>query len=311
MSFFKFSLKNHLLRHLQVMLFSLGQLWRQPISSLMTIIVIGIALALPAGLYVLLHNVDKVSNQWDDATQISLFLEKNISPDHAETLNRKLGKWPEIKDTIYQSSGKSLEEFRQLSGLGTLLDSLPSNPLPAVIIVHPAEDNLGQETIASLLAQLEALPEVELAQLDMEWLQRLRSLNKTAQRGITILGLLLSLSVLLIIGNTIRLAILNRESEIRVIKLVGGTNAFIRRPFLYTGFWYGFLGGIMAWLTLLISLSLLNGPVNELSKLYGSQFTLTWLSGTLFLTLPTIGWCLGVFGAGLAVSRHLKAIEPK
>jgi len=311
MSFFNFSLKNHLLRHLQVMLFSLGQLWRQPISSLMTIIVIGIALALPAGLYILLHNVDKVSGQWDDATQISLFIEKNTSSDRAYALNKELQKWPEIKETIYQSSSQSLEEFRQSSGLGALLDSLPSNPLPAVIIIHPAESNLREDAIGSLLARLESLPEVGLAQLDMEWLQRLRSLNKTAQRGITILGLLLSLSVLLIIGNTIRLAILNRESEIRVIKLVGGTDAFIRRPFLYTGFWYGLLGGMTAWMTILISMGLLNGPINELSMLYGSQFTLNWLAGSLFLTLPTIGLCLGILGAGLAVSRHLKAIEPQ
>ena len=188
---------------------------------------------------------------------------------------------------------------------------MPSNPLPAVIIVHPSEAHLREDAIGSLLSKLESLPEVELAQLDMEWLQRLRVLNKTAERGVSILGLLLSLSVLLIIGNTIRLAILNRQSEIRVIKLVGGTDAFIRRPFLYTGLWFGLLGGITAWLTLIGSLSLLNGPVNELAKLYGSQFTLSWLSGSLFLSLPTIGLCLGVLGATLAVSRHLNAIEPK
>jgi cell division transport system permease protein len=310
-SLLNFSIKNHFLRHVQVMLFSLGQLWRQPISSLMTIIVIGIALALPAGLYVLLHNVEKVSNQWDDATQISLFLQQGVSDQQGLKLNAKLQSWPTISDTIYQNSTQSLEEFRQLSGLGSLLDSLPSNPLPAVIIVHPSSVSETESNMVSLVAKLQALPEVELAQLDMEWLQRLQSLNKTAKRGISILGFLLSLSVLLIIGNTIRLAILNRESEIRVIKLVGGTDAFIRRPFLYTGFWFGFLGGLTAWITLLVSLSLVNGPVNELAKLYGSQFHLTWLSGSLFLSLPAIGLCLGVFGATLAVSRHLSAIEPK
>jgi cell division transport system permease protein len=311
MSFLKLNIKNHLLRHLQVMLFSLGQLWRQPISSLMTIVVIGIALALPAGLYVLLHNVEKVSGQWDDATQISLFLQKNITDEQAFKLNSKLQSWPNIKETAYQTSNQSLKEFRDLSGLGTLLDSLPSNPLPAVIIVHPSEAHISEDAIDSLLTKLEALPEVELAQLDMEWLQRLRSLNKTAKRGISVLGILLSLSVLLIIGNTIRLAILSRQSEIRVIKLVGGTDAFIRRPFLYTGFWFGLLGGVAAWVILLTSLSLLNGPVNELARLYGSQFTLNWLSGSLFLSLPMISLCLGILGATLAVSRHLSAIEPK
>jgi len=280
------------------------------LSTLMTIIVIGIALALPAGLYVLLDNIEEVSDQWDDATQISLFLQQDVFPAQAVELNTQLKKWPQISDTHYQSSNQSLEEFRQLSGLGTLLDSLPTNPLPAVIIVQPDESDLRPDAIGSLLAKLEALPEVEQAQLDMEWLQRLRSLNKTAQRGISILGLLLSLSVLLIIGNTIRLAILSRQSEIRVIKLVGGTNAFIRRPFLYTGFWYGVLGGLTAWITLTFSLSLINGPVNELAKLYGSQFTLDWLSALLFLTLPMTGLILGILGAWISVGRHLSAIEP-
>ena len=310
MSFPKFNIKNYLLRHLQVMLFSLGQLWRQPLSTLMTIIVIGIALALPAGLYVLLKNVEEVTQQWDDATQISLFLQQDVFPEQAIALNNTLKQWPQITNTHYQSSTQSLEEFRQLSGLGTLLDSLPTNPLPAVIIVKPDETDLRPDAIGSLLAKLEALPEVEQAQLDMEWLQRLRSLNKTAQRGISILGLLLSLSVLLIIGNTIRLAILSRQSEIRVIKLVGGTNAFIRRPFLYTGFWYGILGGITGWLTLTFSLSLINGPINELAKLYGSQFTLHWLSALLLLVLPLTGLILGVLGAWISVGRHLSAIEP-
>jgi len=306
----KLNIKNYLLRHLQVMLFSLGQLWRQPLSTLMTIIVIGIALALPAGLYVLLDNIEEVSDQWDDATQISLFLQQDVFPDQAIALNDQLKKWPQISNTHYQSSSQSLEEFRQLSGLGSLLDSLPTNPLPAVIIVQPDDKDLRPDAIGSLLARLEALPEVEQAQLDMEWLQRLRSLNKAAQRGIGILGLLLSLSVLLIIGNTIRLAILSRQSEIRVIKLVGGTNAFIRRPFLYTGFWYGILGGLMGWFTLTFSLSLINGPINELARLYSSQFTLHWLSALLFIVLPATGLILGVIGAWISVSRHLSAIEP-
>jgi len=311
MIFPQINIKNYLLRHLQVMLFSLGQLWRQPLSNLMTVIVIGIALALPAGLYVLLHNIEHVSDQWDDATQISLFLQQDVFPEQAIELNKQLKNWPEITDTHYQSSSQSLEEFRQMSGLGSLLDSLPTNPLPSVIIIHPNKNNLQTDAIASLLERLKALPEVEQAQLDMEWLQRLRSLTKTAQRGISILALLLSLSVLLIIGNTIRLAILSRQSEIRVIKLVGGTDTFIRRPFLYTGFWYGILGGLMGWAILLTSLSFINGPVNELAKLYGSQFTMNWLSGSLFLTLPMIGLILGILGAWLAVGRHLSSIEPQ
>lgn len=302
--------KNYLLRHLQVMLFTLGRIWRQPLASLMTFMVIGIALALPASLYVLLKNIEQVSTQWDDVAQISLFLKQDINDQKAQKLATELKVWPEITNVSYQSASKSLEEFRKLSGLDSLLDTLPTNPLPAVIIVQPDGKNLQADVIGDLVSRLEALPDVELAQLDMEWLQRLRSINETGQRGISILGLLLSLSVLLVIGNTIRLAILNQQSEIRVIKLVGGTDTFIRRPFLYTGFWYGTLGGFVAWITLLITMGLINGPINELASQYNSQFTLTWLSGSMMLFLPFTGMLLGVMGAWLAVGRHLSAIEP-
>ncbi|HDY86141.1 hypothetical protein LCGC14_0519840 [marine sediment metagenome] len=302
--------KNYLLRHLQVMLFTLGRIWRQPLASLMTFMVIGIALALPASLYVLLKNIEQVSTQWDDVAQISLFLKQDINDQKAQKLATELKAWPEITNVSYQSASKSLEEFRKLSGLDSLLDTLPTNPLPAVVIVQPDGKNLQADVIGDLVSRLEALPDVELAQLDMEWLQRLRSINETGQRGISILGLLLSLSVLLVIGNTIRLAILNQQSEIRVIKLVGGTNTFIRRPFLYTGFWYGTLGGFVAWITLLITMGLINGPINELASQYNSQFTLTWLSGSMMLFLPFTGMLLGVMGAWLAVGRHLSAIEP-
>jgi cell division transport system permease protein len=304
------NIKNYLLRHIQVMLFTLGRIWRQPLASLMTFMVIGIALALPASLYVLLKNIEQVSTQWDDVAQISLFLKQNTSDKQSQKIVSELKAWPEITAVSYQSASQSLEEFRQFSGLGSLLDTLPANPLPGVVIVKPDGTDLRPDAIDRLLSRLEVLPDVEQAQLDMEWLQRLRSINETGQRGISILGLLLSLSVLLVIGNTIRLAILNQQSEIRVIKLVGGTNTFIRRPFLYTGFWYGLLGGLLAWLTLLFTMSLINGPINELASQYNSQFTLVWLSGSMMLILPFTGMILGVMGAWLAVGRHLSAIEP-
>lgn len=303
-------LNNYLLRHLQTMLFSLGQLWQKPLASLMTIGVIGIALALPSGLYVLLKNMNKISDQWDTSSQITLFLQQNISPQHTKDLTAKLQHWPEIAGLNYQSSEQSLAEFSQLSGLGNLLDSLPSNPLPAIIIITPAKAYLGADAIGSLLAQLEKLPQIAQAQLDMKWLQRLRSINKTIQRGITILGILLSLSVLLVIGNTIRLAILHRQSEIRVMKLVGATDRFVRRPFLYTGLWYGVLGGLFAWCTLLLTMSLISSPARELASHYGSDFVLQWFAIDMLMALPATGLSLGIFGAWLAVGRHIHSIEP-
>ncbi|MFW5427555.1 MAG: permease-like cell division protein FtsX [Methylophagaceae bacterium] len=303
-------MNNYLLRHLQVMLFSLGRLWRQPVASLMTITVIGIALVLPAGLFVLSENMSSLSNRWDSASQITLFLQKDVTPQQAQQLSDKLKSWPTIEQLHYQSAEQSLEEFRQLSGLGDVLDSLPSNPLPAIIIVDPADAESEETTISQLVSQLNDLPQIEQAKLDMEWLQRFRSINKTVQRGVSILAILLSLSVVLAIGNTIRLAILSRESEIRVMKLVGATDRFIRRPFLYTGFWYGFLGGLFAWITLVLTMGLLSGPVNDLAGHYGSDFSLHWFGGFMFIILPFAGASLGIFGAWLAVGRHLHLIEP-
>jgi cell division transport system permease protein len=303
------NIHNYLLRHVQVMLSSLGELWRQPVATSMTLLVIGIALLLPAGLFVILKNVEQVSGEWQHANRISLFLQDEISDKRGEQLAEQLQTWPDIVNVSFQSAQQSLNEFREISGLESLLDTLPENPLPAVIIIEP-EEAQQQEAIEALLDRLDALPEVDLAQLDMQWLQRLRSINETGQRGITILAILLSLSVLLVIGNTIRLAILNRQTEIRVIKLVGGTNTFVRRPFLYTGMWYGFLGGVLAWIALLISLLIISGPIDELAALYDSQFTLKWFGGQMLFALPISGLLLGVMGAWLAVSRHLNAIEP-
>lgn len=303
-------LSNYFLRHIQVMLFSLGQLWRQPVASLMTIMVIGIALALPAGLFVLQQNMTSVSEQWQSSNQITLFLKAQVPHAEGDRLSKQLASWPEVDSVQYQSKQESLDEFKSLSGLGELLDSLPDNPLPAVIIVQPTEDIMANNAIQNLLTRLSSQAEVEQAQLDMEWLQRLRSINKTIHRGITVLGTLLSLSVLLIIGNTIRLAILSRQSEIKVMKLVGATDRFVRRPFLYTGFWYGFLGGLIAWLTLLLALGTVSGPIDELISHYGSQFELQWFGGSMFVFLPTIAVLLGIAGAWVAVRRHLYMIEP-
>lgn len=303
------NIKRYLLRHLQVMLFSLGRLWRQPFASLMTVAVIGIALALPASLFVLLQNVDALSGEVDDASQISLFVQDKINPKQLQQLNDKITAWPEVTSSQYQTADQSLTEFSELSGLGDLLDSLPNNPLPPVITVLP-DSSLNEAAIERLVVDLAALPEITQAQLDMAWLQRLRQINRLIERGISLLGLLLSLSVLLVIGNTIRLAILNRQSEIKIMKLVGATDRFIRRPFLYTGFWYGLIGGLFAWGLLLIAMLMLSDPITTLIAQYGSGFAMQWFTGWLLLLLPLTGFLLGILGAWLAVNRHLHDIEP-
>jgi cell division transport system permease protein len=293
-----------------VMLHSLGRLSRAPLATLMTAAVIGIAIALPGGLHTLVSNVRSLSGAWDGSASLSLFLTPKVDEAGARDLAQRLGAWPEVGTTRVIGRDEALAEFRRLSGFGEALDLLGENPLPVVLLLQPSRAAGTPEGAAALAERLGRLPEVEMAQLDLEWVRRLHAMTRTAERGIWVLVALLSLAVLLIVGNTIRLEINNRRPEIEITKLVGATNAFIRRPFLYDGLWYGLLGGLIAWLLISISLLLLQGPVAELAGLYDSQFDLAGLSfGGSLVVLGGSG-LLGLAGAWLAVGRHLAAIEP-
>ncbi len=298
-------------RHLQTFFYALGQIWRRPFNALMTSAVIGIALALPAGLQVLLANAQQVAQGWDGATQISLFLQKSVSDNRAKALADELQKMPEIGSVRLITRAQALDEFRQLSGFGNALQVLEENPLPAVLVIAPQlGEGEGAGAVEMLLSKLRARPEVDMAQLDMQWVKRIYAMMDIVRRGVWVLGSLLALAVLLVVGNTIRLAIQNRRDEIVVIKLIGGTDAFIRRPFLYTGFWYGLFGGLVALLLIQVSLWLLDEPVASLAGLYGSGFRLHGLELVYALLLFAGGCLLGLLGSWLAVGRHLREIEP-
>lgn len=303
--------KAFFLQHLQALIYSLGQLSRTPGSTLMTAAVIGIALALPAGLHVLLKNVEALGADWRGVTQISVFLKPEQSDADAARLAERVRALPGVETVTVRTRAEALDEFRRLSGFGAALEALGENPLPAVLVVQPggALQSTPRET-AQLLERLRALPEVELAQADMQWLQRLTALLAVAQRGVLVTGAFLALAVLLIVGNTIRLAIHSRRDEIEIIKLVGATDAFVRRPFLYNGLWYGLFGGIIACVLVGLSLWLLTEPVRRLSALYAGGFELGGLDGASALTVLASGVVLGLGGSLLAVKRHLAAIEP-
>lgn len=290
---------------------SLKRLLRVPVASTMTWLVIGIALALPGGLFVVLTNVEALSRGWDGAAQISLFVHKAVAEQDGRQLARQLEQRDDIEQTEYISRAQALEEFRSLSGYSDVLTHLADNPLPAVIVVRPIEKRTSAKAAEQLFRELQALPQVEQAVLDLEWVQRLYSLMALGKRMTLALAVLLSLGVLLVIGNTIRLAIESRRDEIVIVKLVGATNAFVRRPFLYTGLWYGLGGGIVSWLIIVTSLIWLSGPVANLAGHYQSEFTLQGLgvADTLLLWLGSA--LLGLLGAWIAVSRHLGAIEPR
>jgi cell division transport system permease protein len=290
---------------------SLRRMLSQPLASLLTWMVIGIALALPASLFIALENMQQLTVGWDGAARVSLFLRDTVTEDVGRRLGQRLAKRPDVASYTYISRQAALEEFSQLSGFGDLLAELPSNPLPAVVVLEPALGTSSAEAMGQLLAQIQQLPEVELAQMDLQWVERLYGLMALGKRVTLALALLLGLGVLLVAGNTIRLAIENRRDEILVVKLVGGTDAYVRRPFLYTGFWYGLGGSIVAWLLLTVAMLWLDGPVGSLAGLYDSRFELQGLgfSGTLMLAIG--GVALGLSGAWLAVTRHLGAIVPR
>jgi cell division transport system permease protein len=309
---FSSRVKEFFIRHLQVFFYSLGLLSRSPFATLMTASALGIALALPAGLYVILDHARQLSGDMDSINQISLFMKKEASNEAIQITKEKLERLPEIAQVKYINRTTALQEFQKNSGFGDALKALKENPLPNLLIVYPSLTHSAPEQIKALLVILKKLNSVERVQLDIQWLQRLHAIINIGQRGVLIIGSLLALAVLLIVGNTIRLAIENRRSEIIVTKLIGGTDSFIRRPFLYTGFWYGLLSGLIAVLLVNISLIIINDPLAHLSSLYNNNlFSLGLMGVDISSTLLLSGCLLGLLGARIAVGKHLKDIEPK
>lgn len=289
---------------------SLKRLLTTPGSSLMTWLVLAIALSLPMTLYVALENVKQLSRNWDQTSQISVYLKKGALERFTNDMTQDIASWPEVSTAVYISPDQALKEFSASTGLSDVIFGLGDNPLPGVISVVPRLANQDAVTLEQLQQKLQSQRHVDSVQLDLMWVKRLYQFMELGQRLVWALAALLGLAVLLIIGNTIRLSIESRRDEIRVVKLVGGTDAFVRRPFLYTGLWFGFGGGLIAWLLLSIGLAWLSGPVEQLISLYGSEFTLQGLGFVDSLLLVFDGVVLGWLGAWLAVSRHLSSIEP-
>jgi len=301
--------KSYLDNHKRVARESWLRLLRNPISNLMTWLVIGIALSLPGGLYIALGNLESISEHWDGDARISLFAQQSIAEEDLRKLIKKLQLRSDVASVSYISPTEALNNFQRQSGFGNVLENLTNNPLPAVLVISPQIQR--GEAVEALFNELKAMPQIDQAILDLEWVQRLHKIMKLGQRFTITLAFLLSVGVLLVIGNTIRLAIENRRDEIIIVKLVGGTNAFVRRPFLYTGLWYGFGGGVMAWLIIMFALQALSKPVAELAGLYQSQFQLQGLGIADSLLLWFASSLLGLTGAWLAASHHIAKIEPR
>jgi len=293
------------------------EMWREswvrffaaPMSSGMTALVIAIALALPAALQLGLTNFQKAVAGWDGQPQISVFLHKRARESAVTSFADELRGDPLVAEVTYISPEQALAEFQQSSGLGDALLGMDSNPLPAVLLVRPRGSD--SPSLESLADKLRASALTDSVVLDMAWVQRLANLTELGRRMSLGLAFLLALGVLLVVVNSIRLHIENRRDEILVVKLVGATDAFVRRPFLYTGLVYGLVGGLIAWLLVSIGVWLLAGPVTGLANLYGSGFRLDGPGFTYLVGLAGGAALLGLTGAWLAVARHISAIQPR
>ena len=304
-------LSGYLLHHQLTAVESLVRLLQAPVASLLTWLVVAVALALPAGLYLGLENLRGLSPLPQGASQMSVFLDPKTAERAVSPLRERILARADVATVDYISPTQALAEFRDYSGLGRVLDTLDDNPLPALLLVQPTDLARQPDRLEALRLALQAEPLVEDVSVDMAWVNRLHEIMALGQRLVMALGGLLALGVLLVIGNTLRLAIENRRDEIVIVKLVGGTDAFVRRPFLYTGFWYGVGGGLLAVVILALGLAWLAGPVGRLSDLYQADFQLRGVDAFAGLQLVLAAGLLGLAGAWLAVGRHLGDIEPK
>jgi len=298
-------------QHFQQVFSSFSELWKTPFATVMTILVLGVALSLPSVFQVIYKNAERASEQWDKASEISLFLNKNISEQSVKVLINKLGLYSDIATVTHISSHQALEEFKEMSGFSKALNHLDENPLPDVLIVVPTEQAMTTAGSKLLVAKLTREPGVDLVRVDIDWIEKLQAMVSVAVDIVIAIVCLLLLSVLLIVSNTIRLNILNQRAEIEVFKLVGATNSFIQRPFLYAGAWYGLLGGVIAWLLTFILVLWLQSGVTGLMGLYQVQFEISAMSIKEVAILITAATSLGFIASYISVKQYLVKIEPK
>ena len=299
-----------LTRHASTSIGALGRLSRQPFASLMIVLVIAVTLALPAAINVVVKNAQSVSSSWNNALDFSVYLKLDISVSEAEGLARLIRQRADVESVDLVTADAALAEFKLASGFGDALDQLGDNPLPHALVVRPGPGNTGA-SLTLLQEEIGNLPETDLVQVDTEWVQRFHAILDIVRKAIAIGSALLGIAIVVIIGNTIRLDIENRREEIEVTKLIGASNAFVRRPFLWTGFWYGLLGGTAALLLVQYGLYLLKEPVTRLAGLYQGNITVVTRGVSESLTIIGAAVFLGLFASWVTAARHMRRIEPR
>jgi len=303
-------LRAYLLRHAQNFLSALGRMARQPVGSLLTVAVIGIALCLPAGLHLLVVNGRAVTSNWDSAVDLTAYMVRGQSGNTTARVADRLQARSDVQSVQIIPAERALAEFRELSGFGEALDALETNPLPDVLVVRPQRQEGQASDVRALADELSRMPEIEFVQVDTAWVERFHALLDVLRRAVLLAAAVLAVGVVVIVGNTIRLDIQSRKNEIEVCKLIGASDAFIRRPFLYSGLWYGLGGALVALVLMGSALGLLHEPIRRVAGLYGSSFELIGLDlrsgGAILLGGAVLGW----LGSWLAATRHMRQIEP-
>jgi cell division transport system permease protein len=275
---------------------------------LVTLFVVAVALLLPALLFGLSSNLASLLAGFQDSAQVTLYLHDDVSEADGQEVSDNLLTRSDIESTYYVSSSQALDEFSAASGLEDLLQEMTSNPLPGAIVLTPAD--VSPAAVDELARQLQELPQVDVAQVDSLWLQRLAAISNLISAIGSVLAVIVILGLFFVVGNTVKLAIENRKAEIRVIKLVGGSDMYAARPFLYMGLFYGLGGGILATLLQGIVLIIFNSNLEVLLQLYESDFQLRGFGFMNALLIVVAGAAIGWAAALMASLRHIRAINP-
>lgn len=295
-------------RHSYSFFSSLGALLEHRVGTLMTVLVLGIAMLLPLGLHLTLVNLDRLELQEEQWSALSVFMREGIPENEVRALAGELGALDTVLAVEVISPEQGLAEFREAAGFASL-DLLEGNPLPWVLSVQPTPGEGLEERVAALSGALEGRDAVDEVAYDQKWLERLGRLLALGEAAVNILALLFGVAVIVVVANTIRMDVAARSDEIEVLSLVGAWPAFIRQPFLYSGFWYGLLGGIMAMILVNLGLEYLDGPLSRFLASYGQNTSLVGLGLFQTLGLLLLGALLGLLGAWVAVQRHLRELR--
>ena len=296
--------------HREAAAMSVEKLFREPISNMLTIFVIAIALALPTFGLALANAVNQEVNRLDAPPQLSVLTESSLTLDEAKRLAEKIERQPGVASVKVIDRDTALTEFIEATGLSALSSRMENNPLPHTLWLYPAS-NIRSAGLAQLSQDLKALPGIAEVILDSRWLERLEAFIALARSIALALGVAMALGVVLTLGNTLRLGIESRREEIVVIKLIGGGNAFARRPFLYTGALLGALAGLVSGLLIFITFEVLNAPISQLFELYDRSAAVTVFGFGDLVLLVVVGSVLGWISACYSVQLHLARIQPR